>query len=97
MPFAKGKSGNPTGRPKGIPTKSTDELRKFVHSFLDDNRETLQSDFDKLEPKDRLAFYERLLKQVLPAPLHDLERLTDTQLDEVINRLKTGRYEPQNN
>jgi hypothetical protein len=50
--------------------------------------ETLQADFDLLEPKDRLNFIDRLLKHVLPAPLQELERLTDEQLDELINRLK---------
>ena len=52
------------------------------------NFETLQSDFDKLEAKDRLLFMERLIRHILPNPLHELERLTDQQLDEIISRLK---------
>ncbi len=60
----------------------------MVQNFIDTNIETLQADFDQLEAKDRLTFIEHLLKHVLPAPLQDLERLTDEQLDELIERLK---------
>jgi len=84
----KGTVNNPNGRPKGTPNKSTDELRTLLQNFIDDNMETLQADFDKLEPKDRLNFIDRLLKHVMPAPLQELERLTDEQLDELITRLK---------
>ncbi len=80
---------NKTGRPKGKPNRTTDELRAMVQNFIDANIETLQADFDQLEAKDRLTFIDRLLKHVLPAPLQELERLTDEQLDELIERLKT--------
>lgn len=86
------------GKPKGLPktggrkagtvNRSTDELRNLLQAFIDTNIETLQADYEALEPKDRLNFIERLLKHVLPAPLQELERLTDEQLDELINRLK---------
>jgi polyhydroxyalkanoate synthesis regulator protein len=85
-------------RPKGIPktggrkpgtvNKSTDELRNLLQSFIDTNMKTMQADYDKLEPKDRLTFINNLLRHVLPAPLQVLERLTDEQLDELIERLK---------
>lgn len=76
------------GRKKGTPNRSTDELRNLLQSFINTNMETLQTDYDKLEPKDRLNFINSLLRHVLPAPLQELERLTDEQLDELINRLK---------
>ena len=75
-------------RPKGKANRTTDELRSLLQNFIDANIETLQNDFDQLEVKDRLTFIERLLKHVLPAPLQELERLTDDQLDQLINRLK---------
>ena len=84
----KGTINNPNGRPKGKPNKSTDELRNLLQNFIDTNMETMQADYDKLEPKDRLTFINNLLRHVLPAPLQELERLTDEQLDELINRLK---------
>ena len=88
------------GKPKGLPktggrkagtvNRSTDELRSLLHDFIDNNMETLQADYDALEPKDRLNFIERLLKQILPAPLQTLERLTDDQLDILIQKLKSN-------
>ena len=80
----KGHTNNPNGRPKGKPNRSTDELRSLLQSFIDANIETMQADYDSLEPKDRLNFIERLLKHVLPAPLQELEKLTDEQLDTLI-------------
>ncbi len=86
------------GKPKGLPktggrkqgtiNKSTDQLRNLLNVFIDTNMKTLQADYDKLEPKDRLNFINSLLRHVLPAPITEIERLTDQQLDELINRLK---------
>lgn len=88
MPFKTGISGNPKGRPKGKPNRTTDEIRTMLQDFISDNMETLQEDFDQLKPNERLTFIERMLKHVMPAPLQELERLTDEQLNEIINRLK---------
>jgi len=93
MPFKTGISGNPNGRPKGSPNKTTDEIRTMLQDFISDNLETLQADFEALEPKDRLTFIERLFKYILPAPLNELERVTDDQLDEIINKLKKQNNE----
>lgn len=88
------------GRPKGIPktggrkpgtvNRSTDELRSLLQSFIDENMETMQADYDALDSRDRLNFIERLLKHVLPAPLQELEKLTDEQLDLLIQKLKSN-------
>jgi hypothetical protein len=88
MGLRKGQTNNPAGRPRGKPNKTTDELRALVQQFIEDNIETLQTDFDKLDPAQRITFIDRLLKHVLPPALHELQRLTDDQLDELINRLK---------
>jgi hypothetical protein len=76
------------GRQKGVPNKTTDELRGLFQSFVEANIETLQADFDLLKPNERLSFMERIAKLILPQPLNELQRLTDEQLDELINRLK---------
>ena len=54
------------GRTKGTPNKVTGELRELITDFLQNNWERVQSDFDNLEPKDRLVFYERLLTYSTP-------------------------------
>ena len=89
--------GNKTGgREKGTPNKTTGEMRELISAFLTNNWKGVQNDFDKLEPKDRLQFFERLLQYSLPkmqSVQHDfeleakLERLSDNELDEVIGRI----------
>lgn len=90
MVFKPGTSGNPSGRPKGSPNRNTEQIRERLQQFIDDNLETLQQDFDKLEPKDRISFLEKMLKHILPAPLNELEKLSEEQLQELIKRLKSG-------
>lgn len=67
MPFKKGQTGNPQGRPIGSQNNVTTDVKEFIKTFLNDNLNTLQSDFNNLESKDRLYFVEKLLKYVIPA------------------------------
>lgn len=53
-------------RPKGAPNKTTKEMRDFVQAFLSDNLDQMQSDFDQLEPLERLRFIEKLMPYVMP-------------------------------
>lgn len=62
----KGTTNNPNGRPKGSLNKSTTEMRELVTNFVGANLTTLQTDFDQLEPKERLQFLEKLLGYTLP-------------------------------
>jgi len=61
MPFEKGNSGNPDGRPKGTNNKLSKQLRETINDFLETNFETVINDFEKLTPKERLKFYCELL------------------------------------
>lgn len=56
------------GRTKGTPNELTREMRERVSIFLSDNWGIIQKDFEQLEPKDRLMFYERLMSYALPKP-----------------------------
>ncbi len=62
--MAKGKKTG--GREKGTPNKLTNELRERVTNFLNSNWSLVESDFQKLEPKERLVFYEKLMSYGLP-------------------------------
>ena len=88
--FKKGEGG----RPKGKANRVTGNLREFINGLLDNNREQIQADFLALEGKDRIAFFEKLLKYVLPTlqaeSLFDFEKMTDAQLNEIIKRLKNN-------
>ncbi len=92
MGLRKGQTNNPSGRPKGTPNKITANLRSRINDFLTDNWGNLQNDFDKLEPKERLQFYEKLLQYGLPRLQNtqlstDFEKLSEEQLDYMINNL----------
>lgn len=66
MGLPKGRSNNLKGRPKGVPNKTTADMRELITKFVGDNLEGMQSDFDQLEPKERLMYLERLLGYALP-------------------------------
>jgi hypothetical protein len=95
MPFRKGQSGNIKGRTKGTQNKVTKHLRESITSFLENNFERLENDFELLTPKDRIKFYCDLLQYSLPklqtVQLEtDFEHLTDIELDRIINELKNS-------
>ncbi len=73
----KGKTNNPNGRPPGVPNKSTARIRNFVTAFIEQNTPALQSEFEKLDGKDKFRVIERLLPYVLPKvePTTDPEKV----------------------
>ena len=73
----KNKTNNPFGRPKGVPNKTTSEMRAVFSDLLNVNLETIQSDLDKLEPKDRLTILLKMSEYVIP-------RLQSTQMESVV-------------
>ena len=81
------------GRKKGTPNKTPDEIRQKVQNFISENIESIQSDFEQLEPQKRLEFLEKLLKHVLPRPLNELEKLTEDQLSELNRTIKAITFD----
>ena len=92
MPFKKGKSGNPMGRKLGKSNKVTIELRTLIQGFLDDNFATVKTSFMGLSDSNKIRVWIDLLPYVTPKLQNmelrtEFDRLTDSQLDEIIDKL----------
>lgn len=90
MPFTKGQSGNPMGRPKGSLNRNTAHLRELISCFLNSNFETISIDFEALQPKDRIKYYCELLQFGLPKLQTTVmesryDSLPEDQIDEIIS------------
>ncbi len=81
------------GRKKGTPNHTTKELRNLFADFVNANISKLQTDFDKLEAKDRLHFIDKIARLILPPPTEELQRLSDDDLDRIIHKLKSEHNE----
>ena len=79
---------NRTGRKKGVGNRSSEQLRKAIHEFIDSNFDEIQADFDSLEALQRLNFIDKLLSHVLPKPITSLNDLSEADLDILLEKLK---------
>jgi len=98
MPFKKGASGNTAGRPKGVGNKLPNTLRKNILDFISTEFKNIQSVYDELPPKEKLRFYVDLLQYSLPKLQAmsldiDFDKMSEEQLDEIIERLKNSSNE----
>ena len=55
-----------SGRPKGIPNKTTTEIKEAFQMLLEDNLPTLKRDISSLEPKERVKFMLDLASFIIP-------------------------------
>ncbi|HAC74036.1 MAG TPA: hypothetical protein DCF46_10610 [Porphyromonadaceae bacterium] len=62
--FAEGNKGG--GRPRGSKNQATTELRERVNDLIELNWETIQADFEQLEPGERINMTIRLLEFAIP-------------------------------
>ena len=92
MAQKKGQTGNPNGRPKGIPNKLNADTKAWLAKLLDKNRRQFEKDLKRLEPHQRVAIFEKLLAYSVPKMQAvqakiDFGSLSDEQLDLICNEL----------
>jgi hypothetical protein len=85
--YKKGESGNPHGRPRGAKTRTGAEVQAALLKLIDENIDLLNEDLKKLKPKDRASLIINLAKHVT-APAINPERLTEEQLEQIVEYLK---------
>ena len=83
------------GRQKGTPNKVTASVKDWLSGLIDKNRKQIEKDIKQLEPKERLQVLEKLMQYVIPKQQAvsadvNIERLSDEQLDGLIEELTRG-------
>lgn len=96
MPFKRGQSGNPEGKPPGTKNKINQEIRQRIANFLDENFDKVKEDLEKLEPKDRVRFYIELLQFGLPKLkaielTSDPNSISDEDLNLILKMLRDAK------
>ncbi len=92
MPFEPGQSGNPNGRKPGTPNKATSKAKDWLLSFLDEDTDLAQSDWGKLEAKDRWQLRAKLYDYITPRMKQtdlkiDVDSMTDEQVERLVNEI----------
>jgi hypothetical protein len=67
MPFKEGNNMG-RGRPKGASNKSTETIKRSISMLLENNIDTVQSDLDEMQPRDRVNALLQFMKFVIPTP-----------------------------
>jgi len=66
MPFKKGNSGNPNGRPQGAKGKKTELWEELGRYFVEDGAERVKKIMSKSSDKEFLMYYDKLLEYFKP-------------------------------
>lgn len=78
------------GRVKGTPNRTSEEIRQSLLKLFDDNLLRLQKDLDSMAPKDRAYLLINLARHCT-APATNPEKLTEDQLIQIIDYLRTQK------
>ena len=85
--FKKGRTKT-GGRKPGSKNKSPEQLRSILQAFLAANLDDIQAVYNKLSNSQKIQYLDKLLCHILPRPKDELERLSDEDLQRIIDKLK---------
>ena len=97
--FTKGSS---EGRKKGVPNRSTSEIRDSFQMLLENHIDLLEEDIRSLEPKDRIQLLLSLANYILPKLRSidlqsDVEEVVTISFNEEINWSSTDNINFEDN
>lgn len=80
------------GRKAGTPNADNRQIKEFLTDLINDNRETIISDLETLESKDRIAILEKFMSYVVPKQKSieanvSFDSLSESELNTIIDEL----------
>ena len=84
------------GREKGTENKINSYIKNLIGECIQNNIGTMQTDYETLEPKDRLLFIEKLLKYAIPTKIENESVDVEKQII-VFSEQKTYDYPKEEN
>lgn len=92
MAFKKGVSGNPNGRIKGKPNKTTAEIKEIITRIVGNQLDRLEADLDKVrqdDPIEAMKLATKLIDYVLPKQTKmELDGQLTQRVEKVIIEIK---------
>lgn len=93
MAFKKGdKNINRKGRPAGKPNGTTEAIRAIISDIITENLPRIRQAVKDMTDKECIIYIEKLLKYCLPPAQDELMKLSDSDLDRLIQRLKNKEF-----
>ena len=92
--FKKGVSGNPNGRKKGTPNKTTTEMKETINKILSITLDNFLEDIEKIrkdDPKKALELSKGLIEYVMPKMTKmEISGELNHKIDKVVIEIKTN-------